>query len=74
MDPFSMVVAIVLISVTGGLAKRYIDAKGRIDPAQTAEIERLKGQVGRLEDRIQVLERLATDKSARLASEIDQLR
>lgn len=33
----------------------------------------LKGQVARLEERIAVLERIATDKSRRLADEIDAL-
>ena len=34
----------------------------------------LKGQMGRLEERIAVLERIATDPSERTAREIDQLR
>jgi cytochrome c biogenesis protein ResB len=34
----------------------------------------LKGQIGRLEERIAVLERIATDPSDRTAREIDQLR
>ena len=40
----------------------------------TSENERLVGQVGRLEDRIAVLERIATDPAARTAREIDALR
>jgi hypothetical protein len=38
------------------------------------ENDRLKGQVGRLEERIAVLERIATDPAERTAREIDQLR
>lgn len=34
----------------------------------------LKGKVLRLEERVAVLERIATDKSARLAAEIESLR
>ena len=34
----------------------------------------LKGQIGRLEERIAVLERIATDPADRTAREIDQLR
>jgi hypothetical protein len=34
----------------------------------------LKGKVVRLEDRVAVLERIATDKGARLADEIESLR
>ena len=38
------------------------------------ENEKLRGQVGRLEERIAVLERIATDPAERTAREIDKLR
>ena len=38
------------------------------------ENEKLNGQVGRLEERIRVLERIATDPAERTAREIDALR
>jgi len=38
------------------------------------ENEKLTGQVGRLEERIAVLERIATDPAARTAAEIEALR
>lgn len=40
----------------------------------TSENERLVGQVSRLEERIAVLERIATDPATRTAREIDALR
>lgn len=40
----------------------------------TSENERLTGQVSRLEERIAVLERIATDPATRVAREIDALR
>jgi hypothetical protein len=40
----------------------------------SSENERLVGQVGRLEERIAVLERIATDPAERTAREIDALR
>lgn len=40
----------------------------------TTENERLTGMVSRLEDRITVLERIATDPATRTAHEIEQLR
>ena len=40
----------------------------------SSENERLTGQIDRLQDRLAVLERIATDKPARLADEIDSLR
>lgn len=53
----------------------------RRDPDADRKIELLSGENGdlkdkivRLEDRISVLERIATDKGSRLADEIDSLR
>lgn len=53
----------------------------RPDPRPSAEVQQLttenaglKSQVGRLEERIAVLERIATDPAARTAREIDALR
>lgn len=47
---------------------------GRKVQLLTTENERLTGQVGRLEDRIAVLERIVTDPAERTAREIDALR
>lgn len=49
------------------------DAERRI-ALLTGENERLTGQVSRLEERIAVLERIATDPAERTAREIDALR
>lgn len=57
------------------------DGRGEHDPdAQrkiellSSENERLTGQLGRLEERLRVLERIATDPAERTAREIDALR
>ena len=47
---------------------------GRKVALLTSENERLHGQVGRLEERIAVLERIVTDPAERTAREIDALR
>lgn len=49
------------------------DAGRKID-LLSGENERLTGRIGRLEDRIAVLERIATDPATRTAREIDALR
>ena len=49
------------------------DAERRIE-LLSSENAGLKGQVSRLEERIAVLERIATDPAERTAREIDQLR
>jgi hypothetical protein len=38
------------------------------------ENDQLKGMVGRLEERVAVLERIATDRGSRLSDEIERLR
>lgn len=40
----------------------------------TAENEQLKGTIGKLEERLKVLERIATDPARPLADEIERLR
>ena len=47
---------------------------GRRVQLLTQENEQLHGKVGRLEERIAVLERIATDPAERTAREIDALR
>jgi len=57
---------------------RPIDADGLESKRQvellSSENAGLKGQMSRLEERIAVLERIATDPAERTAREIDQLR
>lgn len=89
MNPFEMVVMIVLIVTIGrvlshrfgrgALPRRKGEAVGSVDDdarneANTPEAARLRAEVTRLNDRIQVLERLATDPAKRLSDEIDQLK
>jgi hypothetical protein len=56
--------------VKGGMAP---DTQRKIELLSN-ENERLTGQISRLEDRIAVLERIATDPAERTAREIDSLR
>ena len=89
MNPFEMVVLIILIITVGRvLSARYGGAnalgnKRRRDrdfvnlPSQdVVSLEdgaRMKSEIDRLNSRIQVLERLATDPSKRLSDQIDAL-
>ena len=58
---------------TSGTSKKAIADVRKIE-LLTSENERLVGQVSRLEERIAVLERIATDPATRTAREIDALR
>ena len=57
----------------GGSNKRVADGDRKVELLSN-ENERLTGQVSRLEERIAVLERIATDPAERTAREIDALR
>ena len=59
--------------MTGGTSKKTLADQRKVE-LLTSENERLVGQVSRLEDRIAVLERIATDPATRTAREIDALR
>lgn len=57
-----------------GMATPHAPDADRKVALLTNENERLNGQVSRLEERIAVLERIATDPAERTAREIDSLR
>lgn len=59
--------------LVGGDDTLALEANRKIDLLSN-ENERLTGQISRLEDRIAVLERIATDPAERTAREIDSLR
>lgn len=76
---FFIVVGIpVIAGVFGDFGKRWLKLKERqLELAATEAAERAAtatGQVERLEQRVRVLERIATDGGAHLAAEIEDLR
>ena len=78
MNVFTMVVMIVLIVTVGRVLKERYRAMnrlpGKVDASTEAENRKLHSEVARLNDRIRVLERLATDPAKRLSDEIDALK
>jgi len=58
----------------GGMSTPHDKQAGEAAKALVAENEQLKATVGRLEERLKVLERIATDPSRHLADEIEKLR
>ena len=72
MGPFEMVVAIVFIVAIAGVMK----ARASHGPNRDAvdQIARLQTQVDQLNERVKVLEKLATDPAKRLSDEIERLR
>ena len=58
----------------GGMVGRHDQEAAKTTQALVSENEQLKATVGRLEDRLKVLERIATDPSRQLADDIERLR
>lgn len=58
----------------GGQVSKHDPKAARQIELLSNENEQLIGKIGRLEERIAVLERIATDKPTRLSAEIDTLR
>jgi hypothetical protein len=58
----------------GGTVNRNDAEMKRQNDILERENQMLRGKVGRLEERMAVLERIATDAPARLTAEIDKLR
>lgn len=58
----------------GGVVHKSDPDAGRKIELLTNENEKLHGQIGRLEERVAVLERIATDAPSRLSAEIDNLK
>jgi hypothetical protein len=75
MGPFEMVVMIVAICVGAGVYNAHLKAKRQtVDLGKDSTISELTQKVLRLEQRVQTLEKLATDPSHRLSDEIERLR
>ncbi|HEX5006135.1 MAG TPA: hypothetical protein VFV70_03415 [Hyphomonadaceae bacterium] len=75
-DPFSMVVAIVAISVGAGVVNNWIKMKQttRRSADQDRELAEVKAEVAKLQDRVRVLERITVDADRNLSAEISKLR
>ena len=71
MDPFTMVVLIVLISCATGVAGKYVQSRKR-GHAMKIEDE-LRGELDGIKERIEVLEKIVTDGKYRLSDEIASL-
>jgi hypothetical protein len=75
MNPFEMVLGIVIVVMIAACLKalfRYQAERART--AADPESARLRDEVKALRERIQVLERIATDKESQLEREIERLR
>jgi hypothetical protein len=77
MNPFEFVLGIVLIVMIAGVImsrQKYKYGVGSQNPEGDGESARMKEELRILRERIQVLERIATDKESGLEREIERLR
>ena len=79
MNPFEMVVLIVAMVMVASIFKARYGGRRRgmmcnAEPEERVENARLRDEVKQLKERIQVLERIATDREHSLAREIEELR
>jgi hypothetical protein len=73
-NPFSMVVAIVLIGCVYSLGESYLKTRRReADVASQGMDDETRQTIAQLEHRVQVLERIVTDSGNDLKREIDRL-
>lgn len=80
---FSFVITIVLLGVitaqvihrrTVAHEERKLELQARIEEAKAQQVRTETDLERKLEDRVRVLERIATDRGADLAAQIDDLR
>ena len=75
MDPFSMVVGIVLIVTIGGIVRaRYKHQGSTLNLADDPEAQRMRDEIKHLKERLAVLERITVEKENALEREIELLR
>jgi uncharacterized protein YlxW (UPF0749 family) len=80
MNPFEFVLAIIVITGIFSLMRHRMGIRSRGDgssgdlPDKREENDRLRSQVSQLQQRINVLERIVTDRGAETAAQIEALR
>jgi tetrahydromethanopterin S-methyltransferase subunit B len=73
MNQYDMVLGIIIVVMIASVIKARFKASAK-RPADEGETLRMREEVRTLKERIQVLERIATDKESALEREIEQLR
>ena len=81
MNQYEFVLALVLVVFAFTIIRHKLGIPVRSmremrgdPPVDDKENERLRGQVGQLQDRIKILERIVTDRGAETAAQIEALR
>jgi hypothetical protein len=73
MNQYEMIVAIIVIVMIASIIKARYRHQAQ-ESQETPDALRMREEIRTLKERIQVLERIATDKESALEREIEQLR
>ena len=73
MNQYEFVLGIIIVVMIAGVFKARYKFSSR-DPAEGGQTQQMRDEIRTLKERIQVLERIATDKESALEREIEQLR
>jgi hypothetical protein len=73
MNQYEFVLGIILIVMVAGIFKARFKFNSQ-RPADDGQTQQMREEIRALKERIQVLERIATDKESLLEREIEQLR
>ncbi|HDK38458.1 MAG TPA: hypothetical protein ENG92_05530 [Thiolapillus brandeum] len=65
MNPFEMAVIIVGLAILGGVIKHYFDIRGNQEASSGAQSQ-LQDRLAKVEERLQVLERIVTSSDYEL--------
>ena len=74
-SPFTMVVLIVLIAVGAGVVKTWLETKANAstNSEDRDRMAKMEAEIDRLNERVRILERLATDPEQRLREDFSRL-
>jgi hypothetical protein len=73
-NQYEMIVLIVIAAILARIVRERMRLRAVAPPAVPPETDALIAEVARLRDRVEVLERIATDPTRRLGEEIENLR
>ena len=76
MNPFEMVLGIVVVVMIARVLRDRYRAQAAVPPPMTEDVRMMAQELARLRERVQVLERVVTDgrQASDLDREIDRLR
>jgi hypothetical protein len=73
MNPFEMVVLIVLLSLVAGVANNYIKSRGEGDSPASDELKQKLAKLDSLDERVRTLEKIVTDRDFELKEKFRNL-